>query len=74
MACALSPCGPLYPQSRRTIPRGSQNLDHETALTPGLFDRIVAPDALLPTARDIAADVLSAEHRHVATIKRMCRP
>src|SRR6056297_1589631 len=63
----------IGPAHAKMILMGGQKIDHETALDWGLFDRIVAPDKRLPTALDIAADVLSAEHRHVATIKRMCR-
>ena len=63
----------IGPARTKMILMGGQKIDHETALDWGLFERIVSADALLPTALDLAADVLSAEPRHVATIKRMCR-
>lgn len=63
----------IGPARAKMILMGGQKIDHETALDWGLFDRIVDPSALLPTALDLGADVLSAEPRHVATIKRMCR-
>jgi enoyl-CoA hydratase len=63
----------IGPARTKMILMGGQKIDHGTALDWGLFDRIVSPDALLPTALDLGADVLSAEPRHVATIKRMCR-
>ena len=52
---------------------GGQKIDHDEAILWGLFDRIATPDALLDTAREIAADVLNADYLHAATIKGMCR-
>jgi len=43
------------------------------ALNWGLIDRIVEPDALLGAAEALAADALSADPAHVATIKDMVR-
>jgi len=63
----------IGPARTKMILMGGQKIDHETALDWGLFDRIVDPSALMSCALDLAADVLSAEPRHVATIKRMCR-
>src|SRR6056297_403440 len=63
----------IGPARTKMILMGGQKIDHDTALDWGLFDRIIAPEALISTARDIAADVLGADGRHVATIKRMCR-
>lgn len=46
----------------------------EEALAWGLFDRLVAPEALLDTARSLVADALAAEAGHVAAIKAMVPP
>ncbi len=62
------------PARAKMILMGGQKIDHDEALAWGLYDRIVAPEALLDTARDLAADVLAADYIHAATIKGMCRP
>lgn len=49
---------------------GQKIAAHE-ALAWGLVDRIVEPDALIETARALAADTLSATPEHAAAIKRM---
>jgi len=61
------------PARAKMILMGGQKIDHDEAILWGLFDRIAAPDALLDTAREIAADVLNADYLHAATIKGMCR-
>ena len=43
------------------------------ALAFGLIDRIVAPEDLLQTARDLAADTLAAKPEIAQGIKAMCR-
>ena len=43
----------------------------EEALAFGLIDRIVAPDALMDQARELAADVLAAKPEIISGIKRM---
>lgn len=43
----------------------------DEALAWGLIDRIVAPDALLATARELAADALAARPGHAAAIKAL---
>ncbi|MBI1220216.1 MAG: enoyl-CoA hydratase/isomerase family protein [Rhodobacteraceae bacterium] len=43
----------------------------EEALTWGLVDRVVAPDALTETVAALAADALAATPAHVAAIKRL---
>ncbi|RKT28262.1 enoyl-CoA hydratase/carnithine racemase [Roseovarius halotolerans] len=61
------------PARAKMILMGGQKIDHDEAILWGLFDRIATPDALLDTAREIAADVLNADYLHAATIKGMCR-
>ncbi|HKL54999.1 MAG: enoyl-CoA hydratase/isomerase family protein [Roseovarius sp.] len=61
------------PARAKMILMGGQKIDHDEAILWGLYDRIAAPDALIETAHDIAADVLSADYLHSATIKGMCR-
>jgi enoyl-CoA hydratase/carnithine racemase len=48
-----------------------QKIAAEEALAWGLIDRIVAPEALLDQARELAADGLAAPPGHAAAIKRM---
>lgn len=38
----------------------------------GLFDRVVPPDMVVPTARDLAADCLAATPGHARALKTMC--
>ncbi|KQT32292.1 enoyl-CoA hydratase [Sphingomonas sp. Leaf412] len=46
-------------------------LDAQTACAWGLVNRVVAPDALLPAARALAADIASADPAFVAAYKRL---
>ncbi|MEZ5559861.1 MAG: enoyl-CoA hydratase [Pseudomonadales bacterium] len=46
-------------------------LDAETACSWGLVNRVVAPDALLPTCRQLARDILTTDPRTRAEIKRL---
>ncbi|MEO3417239.1 enoyl-CoA hydratase/isomerase family protein [Roseovarius sp. CAU 1744] len=61
------------PSRARMILMAGQKISSEEALGWGLFDRVVAPDALLQTARYLAADTLAATPEHVAGIKGLCR-
>ena len=47
-------------------------LSADEALAFGLIERIVAPEDLLQTARDIAADTLAANPDTARAIKAMC--
>lgn len=60
------------PARAKLILMAGQKIDTEEALSWGLFDRVVAPETLLQTARDMAADTLAATADHVATIKGLC--
>lgn len=48
-------------------------LSAEQACEWGLVNRVVAPDALLPTCRALARDILSCDARTVRAIKRLHR-
>ena len=48
-----------------------QKIEADEALSWGLIDRIVPAEALLDTARALAADVLAAKPGHAAAIKAM---
>ncbi len=50
---------------------GGAKVPADEALAWGLFDRVVAPDDLLPTAHALAADALAAAPAHLAAIKAM---
>lgn len=64
----------IGPSRARMILMAGQKIDTDTALHWGLFDRLAEPDALLSTARDLAADALAATPGHAARIKHLCRP
>lgn len=59
------------PARARMILMAGQKIGAEEALAWGLIDRIVAPEALLDTARALCADALGAKAAHVAAIKQM---
>lgn len=59
------------PARAKMILMAGQKIDAETALGWGLFDRLVAPEALLSLAHDLAADTLAATPQHAAAIKRL---
>ena len=50
-----------------------QKIVAPTAEAWGLVDRIVETDDLLPVAKELGADVLSADRLHIAAIKGMMR-
>jgi enoyl-CoA hydratase/carnithine racemase len=64
----------IGPARTKLILMGGQKIDADTALAYGLIDRIVDADALLQTARDIAADTLAADPTIAQQIKAMCAP
>lgn len=63
----------IGPARSKLILMGGQKISTEEALAFGLIDRIVAPEALLVTAREIAADTLAARPEIAGGIKAMCR-
>jgi enoyl-CoA hydratase/carnithine racemase len=52
---------------------GGARIPAEEALAWGLYDRIVGPDDLMPAARALATDALSAAAGHAAAVKAMLR-
>ena len=60
------------PSRAKLILMGGQKIMVDEALSFGLVDRIVDPDALLGTAREIAADTLAAKPEIAKGIKEMC--
>lgn len=59
------------PARARMILMAGQKIEADEALSWGLIDRIVPAEALLDTARALAADVLAAKPGHAAAIKAM---
>lgn len=61
----------IGPARAKMILMGGVKATADEALQWGLFDKLVAPEALLDTAHALAADCLAAEAEHVAAIKKM---
>jgi enoyl-CoA hydratase/carnithine racemase len=61
------------PSRARMILLAGQRIGAEEALAWGLIDRIVAPEALMDTARSLAADALAADQGHLLKIKQMTK-
>lgn len=61
----------IGPARAKMILMAGARVEVEEALAWGLIDRIVAPDALLDTARSLCADVIGADALHVSAIKRL---
>ncbi|MDF0595582.1 enoyl-CoA hydratase/isomerase family protein [Psychromarinibacter halotolerans] len=59
------------PARARMILMAGQKIPADTALSYGLVDELVEPEALLPRAQALAADTLAASSAHVAAIKAM---
>ena len=64
----------IGPARAKLILMAGARVAADEALSWGLFDRIVAPEALLDTARTLAADALAASGTHVSAIKAMVPP
>lgn len=62
----------IGPARAKLILMGGQKIDAQQALAFGLVDRLVDGDALMDTAREIAADTLAAKPDIAAQIKVMC--
>jgi enoyl-CoA hydratase/carnithine racemase len=61
------------PSRARMILLAGQRIGAEEALAWGLIDRIVAPEALMDSARALAADALAADLAHLHALKRMTK-
>jgi len=62
------------PARAKMILMAGQKIGAPEALTWGLIDRIVDPDALTDSARAFAADALAAKPGHAAAIKALTDP
>jgi enoyl-CoA hydratase/carnithine racemase len=62
----------IGPARTKLILMGGQKISADEALAYGLIERIVPPEDLLQTARDIAADTLAANPDTARAIKAMC--
>ena len=62
----------IGPARTKLILMGGQKITADEALSFGLIDRIVSPEDLLPSARDICTDTLAAKPEIAAGIKGMC--
>ena len=60
------------PSRAKLILMGGQKVLADEALQFGLVDRLVEPEALMDTAREIAADTLAAKPEIATGIKAMC--
>ncbi len=60
------------PSRAKLILMAGQKISAQDAFTFGLVDRLVEPDALLETARDLAADSLAQRPEIVKGIKALC--
>lgn len=61
----------IGPARARMILLAGQRIGAAEALTWGLIDLIVAPEALMDAARALAADALAADWRHLRALKQM---
>jgi len=60
------------PARAKMILLAGQKVQTDEALVWGLFDRVVARDALMETAQGLVADSLAADPAHAAALKAMC--
>ncbi|WP_425083589.1 enoyl-CoA hydratase/isomerase family protein [Ruegeria profundi] len=63
----------IGPARTKLILMSGQKISAEEAYAFGLVDRIVSPDDLLPTARELVADSLAAKPEIAAGIAELCR-
>ena len=63
----------IGPARTKLILMGGQKITAQEAYDYGLVDRIVAPDELMLTARDLAADTLAAKPEIARGIMELCQ-
>ncbi len=63
----------IGPSRTKLILMAGQKLTADEAFTFGLIDRIVDPEMLLPTARELVADSIEAKPEIAAGIASMCQ-
>lgn len=61
------------PSRARMILLAGQRIGAEEALAWGLIDRIVPPEALIDSAKALAADAVAADQGHLHALKRMTK-
>lgn len=64
----------IGPARTKLILMGGQKITAQDAFVFGLIDRIVEAEAMMDTARDIAADTVAASPKIATDIKVMCAP
>ncbi|TDK46213.1 enoyl-CoA hydratase/isomerase family protein [Antarcticimicrobium luteum] len=64
----------IGPARTKMILMGGQKITAEEACAFGLIDRIVEPDALMETARDLVADTCAADPEVARAIGALCAP
>lgn len=62
----------IGPSRTKMILMGGQKITADEAYTFGLVDRVVAPDALMQTARELVADSTAADPKIAAGIAGLC--
>nr|WP_247744372.1 enoyl-CoA hydratase/isomerase family protein [Ruegeria sp. R14_0] len=62
----------IGPARTKMILMAGQKITADEAYVFGLVDRVVAPDELMQTARDLVADSIAAEPRIAAGIAELC--
>ena len=63
----------IGPARTKLILMGGQKLSAQEALHFGLIERVLEPEALLPTAENIAADTMAASPEIARGIRALCR-
>ena len=63
----------IGPARTKLILMGGQKLSAQEALQFGLIERVLEPEALLPTAENIAADTMAASPEIARGILALCR-
>ena len=63
----------IGPARTKLILMGGQKLTAQEALQFGLIERVLEPEALLPTAENIAADTMAASPEITRGIRALCR-
>ncbi len=63
----------IGPARTKLILMGGQKLSAQEALQFGLIERVLEPEALLPTAENIAADTMAASPEIACGIQALCR-
>ena len=63
----------IGPARTKMILAGGQKIEAQEACAWGLVDRLVAPEDLMPQARELMADALAAKPEIASGILQMCR-